>query len=177
MLAELQEAFTIDTESTDPALLRLHMVPAMPQFELTLEGNLERLTAKLRCVYENGPPPFPPGVENVSGFPLVSPNAPDIFLTRNLPAEAAAFRRLERSGFDLSEGDLVMVPPVCWPPGPRGGMIRTHKDFTGQRPERALSMGTRNSEVANGRRTFDEFVAPPLPATSQTLLFGQFDRQ
>jgi hypothetical protein len=71
MLGELQEAFTIDTESTDPALLRLHMVPALPQFELTLEGTLERLSAKLRCLYEDGPPPFPPGVEVVSGFPLV----------------------------------------------------------------------------------------------------------
>ncbi|HEX2748541.1 MAG TPA: SNF2-related protein [Verrucomicrobiales bacterium] len=108
MLAELQEAFTIDAESTDPALLRLHMVPAVPQFELALEGTLERLSAKLRCVYENGPPPFPPGVENVSGFPLVSPSAPDVFLTRNIPAEAAAFRRLERCGFELSDGELVL---------------------------------------------------------------------
>lgn len=53
-------------------------------------------------------------------------------------------------------------------------MIRKSNNFTGQRPGRALSMGTRNSEVTNGRRTFDEFVAPPLPATSQPLLFGPF---
>jgi superfamily II DNA or RNA helicase len=108
MLAELQETFTVDTENTDPELLCLHMVPAVPGFELHLEGSLDRLTAKLRCIYENGPPPFPPGVEVVSGFPLAAPDSKDVFLTRNLPAEAAAFWRLERCGFELSEGDLVL---------------------------------------------------------------------
>ena len=108
MLAELQETFAIDAENTDAALLRLHMVPAVPQFELHLEGSLERLTARLRCVYADGPPPFPPGAEVVPGFPLASRESPEIFLTRNLPAEAAAFRRLERAGFELSSGELVL---------------------------------------------------------------------
>ena len=107
-LGDLQEAFTIDPEHTDAALLRLQMRPAIPGFELTVEGTLERITARLRCVYENGPQPFPPGVETVAGFPLTSRDEPGVFLTRNLPAEAAAFRRLERAGFEFSEGELTL---------------------------------------------------------------------
>ncbi len=100
-LDSLQEAFEIDTEASSPGVLAMQLRPAMPQFELTLEGSLEKLGAKLRCRYEGGPVPFPPLVELVSGFPLPGPDS-NIFLTRNLPAESAAVRRLESCGFDAS---------------------------------------------------------------------------
>ena len=40
-----------------------------------------------------------------SGFPIPSPSQPGVFLTRNAAAEAAAIRRLERSGFTEIIGD------------------------------------------------------------------------
>jgi superfamily II DNA or RNA helicase len=98
-LEALQAAFTLDTEASSPGVLALKLRPALPQFELTLEGSLDKLSAKLRCRYDGGPVPFPPLVELAAGFPLAGAEA-DTFLTRNLPAEAAAVRRLEGCGFD-----------------------------------------------------------------------------
>jgi superfamily II DNA or RNA helicase len=100
-LETLQAVFVIDTEVSSPGVLAMQLRPAVPQFELTLEGSLEKLSAKLRCRYDGGPVPFPPLVEVVSGFPLPGPDS-NIFLTRNLPAEFAAVRRLESCGFDAA---------------------------------------------------------------------------
>ena len=35
-------------------------------------------------------------------------------------------------------------------------------------------MASRNTELTNGRRTFEDVSAPPLPATERTLCFGPF---
>ena len=100
-LDALQSVFALDTEASSPGVLALKLRPAIPEFELTLEGSLEKLTAKLRCRYDGGPVPFPPLVELVPGFPLVGTDV-DTFLTRNLLAESAAVRRLEACSFDAA---------------------------------------------------------------------------
>ncbi len=99
-LEALQDCFDPDTVASTPDVLAFQLVPDKPRLELTLEGSLEKLTAKLRCRYEGGPVPFPPLANGVSGFPLESAETPHVFRTRNLPAENAAVRRLEGCGFD-----------------------------------------------------------------------------
>lgn len=73
----------------------LHFVPASAGFELTLDGSLQQLEAKLRVHYE-GAPAVVPGIGKVVGLPRV---ANDRCVIRNLPAEEAAVRRLESAGF------------------------------------------------------------------------------
>jgi superfamily II DNA or RNA helicase len=99
-LADLQNHFSFDAEASSPGALTFRLVPDLPRFELHLEGSLEKLTARLRTRYEGGPEPFPPGLPDVSGFPLESPADPVLFRTRHRPAEAAAIRRLTACGFD-----------------------------------------------------------------------------
>jgi len=110
-LESLQDCFEPDTAASTPEMLAFQLVPGTPRFELTLEGSLEKLTARLRCHYADGPSPFPPLAENVSGFPLESADSPQVFRTRNLPAETAAVRRLEGCGFDAGSapGEWVLT--------------------------------------------------------------------
>ena len=103
-LESLQDCFDPDTAGSTPEVIRMQLLPDKPRFELTLEGSLEKLTAKLRCRYEGGPLPFPPLAGAVSGFPLESADSPHVFRTRNMPAEIAAVRRLEGCGFDPAAG-------------------------------------------------------------------------
>ncbi len=103
-LESLQDSFDPDTAASTPEVLKIQLLPDKPRFELTLEGSLEKLTAKMRCRYEGGPLPFPPLSMAVSGFPLESTDLPHVFRTRNLPAETAAVRRLEGCGFDPAAG-------------------------------------------------------------------------
>jgi superfamily II DNA or RNA helicase len=110
-LEALQDCFDPDTAASAPEVLAFQLRRDNPRFELSLEGSLERLTAKLRCRYEGGPVPFPPLAKEVSGFPLESPEAPHVFRMRNHPAEAAAVRRLEGCGFDVTSapGEWVLT--------------------------------------------------------------------
>ncbi len=110
-LEALQDCFEPDNEASTPEVLSFQLLPDKPHFELTLEGSLEKLTARLRCRYDGGPLPFPPLANGVSGFPLESANAPHVFRTRNLPAESAAVRRLEGCGFDATAapGEWVLT--------------------------------------------------------------------
>ncbi len=98
-LAALQNHFDIDAEHSSPDALSFRLLPDAPRFELTLEGTLEKLAARLRVRYADGPTPFPPEISDVPGFPLETPGHPQTFRSRNLPAEAAAARRLAACGF------------------------------------------------------------------------------
>src|SRR5690606_5793685 len=41
---------------------------------------------------------------DMPGFPLESPDSPEVFLTRDLPAEFAALKRLQNAGFEAVGG-------------------------------------------------------------------------
>jgi hypothetical protein len=105
MLGNLQEWFSLDSAASDPDLLRQRLLPAQPEFLLSLEGSLERIAARLLCRYQGNPATVAPGAPGNSGFPIPSPSQPGVFLTRNAAAEAAAIRRLERAGFTEIIGD------------------------------------------------------------------------
>ena len=105
MLGNLQEWFSLDSTASDPDLLRQRLLPAQPEFLLSLEGSLDRIAARLLCRYQGNPATVAPGAPGNSGFPIPSPSQPGVFLTRNAAAEAAAIRRLERSGFTEIIGD------------------------------------------------------------------------
>ena len=99
MLSELQEWFVLDVAGSDAELLALRLEPAVPDFELTLEGSLERLAARLVCRYDGMAGSLEPGSGGSAGFPLMAPDRPGVFLSRNAAAEQAAVRWLERCGF------------------------------------------------------------------------------
>jgi superfamily II DNA or RNA helicase len=99
-LAALQNHFEFDPANSSPEALHFQILPGTPRFELTLEGNLEKLTARLRVLYQDGPAPFPPESPDIPGFPLETTGQPHQFRSRNLPAEAAAARRLASCGFE-----------------------------------------------------------------------------
>ena len=99
MLSELQEWFVLDVAGSDAELLALRLEPAVPGFELTLEGSLERLAARLVCRYEGMAELLEPGSGGSTGFPLMARDRPGVFLSRNAAAEQAAARWLERCGF------------------------------------------------------------------------------
>ena len=99
MLSELQEWFVLDVAGSDAELLALRLEPAVPDFELTLEGSLERLAARLVCRYDGMAGSLEPGSGGSAGFPLMAPDRPGVFLSRNAAAEQAAARWLERCGF------------------------------------------------------------------------------
>jgi probable phosphoglycerate mutase len=46
MLGNLQEWFSLDSAASDPDLLRQRLLPAQPEFLLSLEGSLERIAAR-----------------------------------------------------------------------------------------------------------------------------------
>ena len=75
-LAALQNHFEFDPVNSSPEALHFQILPGTPRFELTLEGNLEKLTARLRVLYQDGPAPFPPESPDISGFPLETAGQP-----------------------------------------------------------------------------------------------------
>ena len=98
-LASLQNHFDLDAERSSPEALTFQIQPDTPRFELTLEGTLEKLSARLRVRYEGGPAPFPLESPDIPGFPLETAADPNRFRSRNHPAESAALRRLAACGF------------------------------------------------------------------------------
>ncbi len=85
----------------------LHFVPAAVAFELTLEGSLQHLEARLLAKY-GAAPPVPPGLGKVEGFPRLLEDRCEV---RNAPAEERAANRLLKAGFqpeDYSSGRWVL---------------------------------------------------------------------
>jgi hypothetical protein len=81
----------------------LHFTPAAATFELTLDGSLQSIDARLLVRYGDAAP-VPPGLGTVSGLPRLSGDRCEI---RHLPGEDQAARRLAATGFaplDLSAG-------------------------------------------------------------------------
>lgn len=75
----------------------LHFVPAEVGFELTLDGSLQRLDARLAVAYTDAPP-VPPGLGQISNLPQLVDHLCEI---RNYEAERNAVARLECSGFQV----------------------------------------------------------------------------
>ena len=103
-LATLQNHFELDLAHSSPDALAFRILPDTPRFALSLEGNLEKLAARLRVHYADGPLPFPPTASDIAGFPLETPGQPHAFRSRNLAAEAAAANRLAACGFQPGSG-------------------------------------------------------------------------
>lgn len=85
----------------------LHFVPAPVAFELSLEGSLQHLEARLLAKYESAPP-IPPGLGKVEGLPRLLDDRCEV---RNPAAEEEAFHRMMKAGFqpeDISSGRWVM---------------------------------------------------------------------
>lgn len=85
----------------------LHFVPAPVEIELTLEGSLQHLEARLLAKYEASPA-VPPGLGKVENLPKLLEDHCEV---RNTAAEERAASRLMRSGFqpeDYSSGRWVL---------------------------------------------------------------------
>jgi superfamily II DNA or RNA helicase len=77
----------------------LHFVPATAGFELTLDGSLQQLDARLAVAYSDSPP-VPPGLGQITKLPRLTDELCEV---RNLPAERDAVRRLEQAGFQVAD--------------------------------------------------------------------------
>jgi superfamily II DNA or RNA helicase len=85
----------------------LHFIPAAVHMELTLEGSLQHLEARLLVKYGDAPA-VPPGLGKVAGLPRL---AGDHCEVRNTQAEERAVHRLTQAGFqveDYSNGRWAM---------------------------------------------------------------------
>ncbi len=85
----------------------LHFIQAGAEFELSLEGSLQHLEARLSVRYGSAPP-VPPGLGKVDGLPRL---AGDHCEVRDLAKEEKAAGRLSRAGFEVenfSSGRWVM---------------------------------------------------------------------
>lgn len=81
----------------------LHFVPAPLAVELTLEGSLQHLEARVAIRYGEAAP-VPPGLGLIPGLPRLREDRCEV---RDLPAEERAVQRLARAGFqplDFSTG-------------------------------------------------------------------------
>lgn len=83
----------------DSWLEALHFAPATADFELSLEGSLQHLDAKLRVIY-SGASPTVPGIGVVSSLPRFKGDHCEV---RNWTAEEQAVYGLENAGFLLSD--------------------------------------------------------------------------
>lgn len=79
----------------------IHFVPAPAQFELRLEGSLQRIQAVLSVRYTDAAP-VPPGLGLVASLPKLNGNLCEI---RNWPNELAAVNRLVQFSFQAVDGD------------------------------------------------------------------------
>ena len=75
----------------------LHFVPASAHFELTLEGSLQHLDARLRVSYADAPP-VTPGLGLLPNLPRLNGRICEI---RDLATEERAVKKLENAGFEL----------------------------------------------------------------------------
>jgi superfamily II DNA or RNA helicase len=85
----------------------LHFVPAPVVIELTLEGSLQHLEARLLAKYGSAPA-VPPGLGKVDGLPRLLEDRCEV---RNTAAEERAANRLMKAGFqpeDFSSGRWVL---------------------------------------------------------------------
>ena len=111
-LDELNDQFHVDTEALDTPI---RLVTATPKFELSLEGSLNALTARLLASYSRADKDggetalrLPatgnvdaPGSDDEEGdtFPLCDPWQTGLYWQRNLASEKRAVERLEEAGF------------------------------------------------------------------------------
>ena len=79
--------------------------PARPQFELKIEGSLQRVRAKLRCRYAERPA-FAPMTEPENRFVVRDLAHPQQLFVRNFKAEKEAVARLARAWFWRGERRL-----------------------------------------------------------------------
>ena len=85
----------------------LHFVPAPAVFELSLEGSLNDLEARLQVKYESAPA-VSPGLGKVDGLPRLLKDRCEV---RNSAAEERAVSRMAKAGFqpeDYSDGRWVL---------------------------------------------------------------------
>jgi superfamily II DNA or RNA helicase len=85
----------------------LHFVPAPVGIELSLEGSLQHLEARLQAKYADAPA-VSPGLGKVAGLPRLLVDRCEV---RNLPGEERAVSRLAKAGFqveDYSSGRWVL---------------------------------------------------------------------
>ena len=85
----------------------LHFVPAPAAIELSLEGSLQHLEARLQVKY-GGAPAVSPGLGKVDGLPRLLGDRCEV---RDLAAEERAVRRISKAGFqpeDYSSGRWVL---------------------------------------------------------------------
>ena len=102
----LQESFEPDAPGD---LLRLRRSPGVPRFELDLDGSLDLLSGRLRVRYAGLDEPLPVLLGGVGKFPVPDPSDARRFYDRNLPAENAAVRRLERAGFEFDPAESRFI--------------------------------------------------------------------
>jgi hypothetical protein len=77
----------------------LHFVPAAARMELTLDGSLQHLEARLLVKYGEGPA-VPPGLGKVDGLPRLAGDRCEV---RNTQAEERAVHRLTQAGFQIED--------------------------------------------------------------------------
>ena len=77
----------------------LHFVPADPVFEVTLDGAIQRLEARLLVRYDASPPVLP-CLDTVAGLPRLTADRCEV---RNLQGEQQAIAQLTSAGFVASE--------------------------------------------------------------------------
>jgi superfamily II DNA or RNA helicase len=77
----------------------LHFVPASVVIELTLEGSLQHLEARLLAKYGDAPA-VPPGLGKVDGLPRLLEDRCEV---RNSAAEERAANRLMQAGFEVED--------------------------------------------------------------------------
>lgn len=77
----------------------LHFVPAAARMELTLDGSLQHLEARLLVKYGESPA-VPPGLGKVDGLPRLAGDRCEV---RNTQAEERAVHRLTQAGFQIED--------------------------------------------------------------------------
>ena len=162
-LASLQNHFNLDSENSSPEALTFQILPDTPRFELTLEGTLEKLSARLRTRYGGGPAPFPPESPDIPGFPLETAAEPNQFRSRNPPIEAGAVRRLAACGFQPGS-----TPAAEWT---LSGENRILQFFAGELDRLKavwdVTVGTRfTAATANVERLAPRWTKLPLSSQS-----------